>query len=269
LAELKNIERIDVDCQDADAVSAAVQATTPDVIFHLVSSRFGTTETIAQEHLAVNTMGTLNVLEAARQADVRRVVITGSAAEYGSGDHFQETQPTQPATVYGATKLCASILGETYARGLDLPVINLRLFTPFGPWEGPRRLIPSIILSALRKETVKIGSPIPERDFVFLEDVVDALMIAATHDAVGTVNIASGRGTSVGTVAKTILELMQSRMTVESSGALRPNDILKMSGDIGSAQRILGWRPRHDFRAGLEKTIAWVSSRTALAHQLD
>ena len=116
---------------------------------------------------------------------------------------------------------------------------------------------------------MKIGSPIPERDFVFLEDVVDALMIAATHDAVGTVNIASGRGTSVGTVAKTILELMQSRMTVESSGALRPNDILKMSGDIGSAQRILGWRPRHDFRAGLEKTIAWFSSRTALAHQLD
>ena len=269
LAGLEQIEKLNVDCRDPDAVSTAVEMEEPEVIFHLASSRFSATTITVQEHLATNTMGTLNVLEAARRGAVRRVVLTGSSAEYGAGDRFLESQPAQPATVYGATKLCGSILGETFTRGFGLSVINLRLFTPFGPWEGARRLIPSVILSALNEQTVKIGNKTPERDFVFLEDVADALLIAATHDAVGTVNIASGSGRSVGSVAKTILELMHSQVTIESNGVVRPNEILKMSGDIRSAQHVLGWRPRHNFRAGLEKSIAWFSSHASLASQLD
>jgi len=269
LAGLSDVTKLDIDCRDADAVLAAVSAEQPDTIFHLVSSRFGAPTTTAQDHMAVNALGTLNVLEAARRCAVARVVLTGSAAEYGTGERFHESHTPQPANVYGATKLCGTILGETYQRGHGLSLINLRLFSPFGPWERAQRLIPSVILAALSDQPVKIGDDTPERDFVYLEDVADALVVAAASDAVGTVNIASGQGTSVRKTVETILELMQSRVPVECSGITRENEILKMSGDIETAQRQLGWRPRHDLRAGLEKTIAWFSAHTALAPQLD
>jgi len=268
LSGLQSVTKLDVDCRDADAVADTVAAVHPTTIFHLVSSRFGTDSVRAQDHLAVNTLATLNVLEAARALQVERVVMTGSAAEYGSGDHLQETQMPRPGDIYGATKLCGSVLGETYARG-GLSVINLRLFTPFGPWERAGRLIPSVILSALAGRTVKIGNDAPERDFVYLEDVADALLSAATSDAVGTINVSSGYGTSVRDAVDTILELMQSRVNVESSGTTRPNEIMKMSGDTEAAQRILDWRPKHDLRAGLAKTIAWFSAHADLAPQLD
>lgn len=268
LAGLDRVTKLDVDCQNAEAVSMAVSATKPDAIFHLVSSRFGSPGTTAQDHLAINALGTLNVLEAARQHDAPRVVLTGSAAEYGSGTRFCETQSPQPANLYGATKLCGSLLGETYARS-GLSVINLRLFTPYGPWERAQRLIPSVILSALANQPVTIGDDTPERDFVFLEDVCDALIAASTHDTVGTLNVASGKGISVRSTAETILELMQSRVPIESTGTTRKDEISKMSGDAEAIRRALGWRPRHDFRAGLEKTIAWFSAHAALAPQLD
>ena len=268
LAGLDAVTKLNVDCQDAEAVAAVVSIAKPDAVFHLVSSRFGSPETTAQDHLAINTLGTLNVLEAARRHDVPRVVLSGSAAEYGSGTRFSEAQTPQPANLYGATKLCGSLLGETYARD-GLSVINLRLFTPYGPWERAQRLIPSVILSALADRPVTIGDGAPERDFVFLEDVADALIAAAAHDAVGTFNVASGEGISVRTTAETILELMQSRVPIESTGTTRKDEISKMSGDAEAIRRALGWRPRHDFRAGLEKTIAWFSTHAALAPQLD
>lgn len=268
LADLDAATKLDVDCQDAEAVAAVVSVAKPDAVFHLVSSRFGSPETTAQSHLAVNALGTLNVLESARQHDVRRVVLTGSAAEYGSGARFSEIQTPQPANLYGATKLCGSLLGETYARD-GLSVINLRLFTPYGPWERAQRLIPSVILSALADRPVTIGDGAPERDFVFLEDVTDALIAAATHDAIGTFNVASGEGISVRATVEAILELMQSRVPIESTGAARQDEILRMSGDTQAIRCVLGWRPQHDFRAGLEKTIAWFSAHTALAPQLD
>jgi nucleoside-diphosphate-sugar epimerase len=102
-----------------------------------------------------------------------------------------------------------------------------------------------------------------------LEDVCDALIAASTHDTVGTFNVASGKGISVRTTAETILELMQSRVPIESTGTTRKDEISKMSGDAEAIRRALGWRPRHDFRAGLEKTIAWFSAHAALAPQLD
>lgn len=270
LAGLDGLRTLDADCRDADAMISAVAAAAPDIIFHLASSSFNPPTTSAQDHLAVNAMGAINVLEAALTQRVHRVVMTGSAAEYGSGGGLSESAATRPGNVYGATKLCASVLGETYARSFGLPVVNLRLFTPFGPWERPGRLIPSAILSALAGKPVPIGSGAPERDFLFVEDAVDALVAAAVRplEPGTTFNICSGRGTTVRQAVESVLELMQSRVPIESSGAQRPDEILKMSGDRSAAARQLDWRPRHDLRTGLEKTIAWFSAHADLAPAL-
>lgn len=262
LAGLADLQCFDADCRDAEAMAEVVRSAAPVVVFHLASSSFNPPTTPAHEHLAVNAMGTLNVLEAARAEDVKRVVLTGSAAEYTSGNDLDEFAPTTPGSVYGATKLCGSVLGETYARSYGLPVVNLRFFTPFGPWEQPRRLIPSTILAALAGEPVRIGSGTPQRDFLYVEDAVDALIAAATKPVApgATFNICSGTGTSVRDAVETILELMQSRVPIEASESQRPDEITKMSGDWRAAARDLDWRPKHDFHAGLEKTIAWVSA---------
>lgn len=267
LAELAHLRTVEIDCRDGVAIDAVVKDTQPDVLFHLVSSSFNPPTTTAQDHLTINALGTLNVLEAARHHAVGRVILTGSAAEYGSGDDIGERHDTRPATIYGATKLCGSVLGQAYARTYGLPVVNLRLFTPFGPWERPSRLIPSTILSALAGEPVKIGSGKPERDFLFVADVVDALMAASTAplEPCTIFNIASGRGTTVMEAVQTILELMQVRVPIECAEPQRSDEILRMSGNADAARNALGWQPRHDFRSGLEKTIEWFSANTGLA----
>ena len=270
LAGLAGVQALDVDCRGYAAIDAVVQDFQPDVLFHLVSSSFNPPTTTAQDHLTINALGTLNVLEAARVHAVGRVILTGSAAEYGSGADIGEGHQTRPANVYGATKLCGSVLGQTYARTYGLPVVNLRLFTPFGPWERPTRLIPSTILSALARRPVKIGGGKPERDFLFVEDVVDALMAAATAsiEPGAIFNIASGRGTTVMDAVQAVLELMQVRVPIEQTETQRADEILHMSGNADAAHSALGWRPRHDFRTGLEKTIDWFSTNAALAPTL-
>ncbi len=267
---LNGVNRADIDCTNADDVNDVMKTAAPDVVFHVASSSFNPPTTCAQAHLAVNAMGAINVLEAALTRSVARVVMTGSAAEYGNGAGLAEDAPTRPGNVYGATKLCASILGETYARSFGLPVVNLRLFTPFGAWERPARLIPSTILAALAGHPVRIGSGAPQRDFLHVDDAIDALVAAATQPVTPgtTYNICSGEGTTVRAAVDTVLELMQSRVPVESSGAQRADEIVEMSGDWSAASRDLDWRPATSFRAGLEKTIAWFSAHTDIAHAL-
>ena len=255
-------------CTDADSVRDIFARCEPDTVFHLASSSFNPPTISPREHVDSNVIGALSVLDAARQHPVGRVVLTGSAAEYGGGNALSELAPRRPATIYGASKYCASVLAETFARVHGVPTVNLCLFTPYGPWERPTRLIPYTILAALDNAAIHITSGQQQRDFVYIDDVVDALLLAATAPiAVGeTVNIASGRGTPVLETVKTILELMQSTAKIEAGAAeVRADEIQLMSGDNAKAQALLGWSPKFDLRSGLERTIAWFTHNTALA----
>lgn len=260
-----------VDYADTTSVAAAVQLSAPDVVFHLTSSPFNPPTTPAAVHLAGNALATLNLLEAVNNRPATRFIATASAAEYGAGAGLTEDARRAPATVYGATKLCGSILVDAYARSAGVKATNVLLFTPFGPWERPGRLIPHAILSALRGETIRIGHGGQKRDYLFIDDTTDALVRAAETDlAPGTpINISSGVSRTIRDVVQRLIDLMGIPVALETNpAATRPDEIWDLSGSPARAESLLGWRPTTSFDDGLLRTIDWYRRNQNLAHTL-
>ena len=255
------------DMKDGDSVRAVVEETQPQVVFHLASTRFNPPSITAEEHLSVNVLGTMRLLEALSKFPAVKVIFTGSTAAYGAGSQLREDGPMLPGTMLGASKACASILLETYSRLHEMNTIELRLFTPFGPWEDPARLIPHTILSALSGKDVAMSQGDQERDFVYVGDVIEALMLCAGRSLPsGSVfNIGSGVGTPVKRVAERVLELMGNPVELRL-GALetRPDEIMEMSADISAARERLDWQPTTSLDEGLRESIAWFSENREL-----
>jgi nucleoside-diphosphate-sugar epimerase len=248
------------DVEDEAATRRAIHESAPEVIFHLASTSFNPPTADGSKHLRVIAVGTRNVLAAVPSGANVRIVATGSGAEYGSGSDLTEASPIRPATELGVAKAVATLLMQTFARMHHHQTVTLRLFTPYGPWEAPGRLIPHTVLSALRHEDVQMSSGRQQRDFVFVDDVVDALLLAASEPvAPGSVyNISSGQGTSILEVVRTILSLMGNPVqAVLDALPTRADEIWACSGNNTAARHGLGWAPSVALRDGLERSIAW------------
>ena len=259
------------DVTDKEAVQQAVERAMPRFVFHLASTSFNPPNTPSEAHLRVNSLGTLYLLEALLKVPDSKMIFTGSAAAYGSGSLLKEDQVLNPGTMLGASKACASILIQTFARLHQLNTVELRLTTPFGPWESPRRLIPHTILSALAGEDVSLSSGMQQRDFVYVDDVVDAVIRAATRSVPnGSIfNIGSGVGTTVKDVAGLALQLMGNPVQLRL-GELptRDDEIMEMSADITKARDYLGWKPQISLKDGLGKSIDWFTQNREMALSL-
>lgn len=261
LQELEaRVRIVEGDVREAASVEAAVRHADPQVVFHLASTAFNRPSS-AQEHLDTIVLGTLHVLEALNDRPGVRIVATGSAAEYGSGSRLHESQPLRPGTMLGAAKASAAMMAAAYARMHGTRAIWLRLFTPYGPGEHPGRLVPHVVLHALAGQDVPLTAGEQERDFVYLDDVVEALVRAAAADvAPGSVfNVGSGAGVRVRDLVTQLLKLMDNPVRpIFGKRPTRPDEIMQMSADISAAARELGWQPRVPLDAGLRRSIAWV-----------
>lgn len=265
------VQFMDGDVRNAAAVRSAIEQADPDVVYHLASTPFNPPTTNAQLHVATITVGTLNVLEAMKDRPEARVIATGSAAEYGRGSQLREDHLLNPGTVFGAAKAAAGLLVQTYGRVYGMRTVWVRLFTPYGPWERPDRLVPHTILSALKGEDVTLTSGNQQRDFIYLEDVVDALMLAAERPLPpgSVLNIGSGVGTPVRGLVELILRLMASpARPLLGAVATRPDEIMESSAEISAAREQLGWQPRTSLVEGLSKSIAWWTEHRDLAGRL-
>jgi UDP-glucose 4-epimerase len=253
------------DIAEASNVRAAIDAASPDIVFHLASTAFNTAHT-AEEHFQVIVLGTLHLLEALKASSVRRLVVTGSIAEYGSGSMLREDHPLLPATLLGAAKANATLLVQTFARLHSLPAVILRLCTPYGPWENPKRLIPHAILSALGGRDIVMTEGHQQRDFVYVSDVVSALLLATRQElqAGSVFNIGSGEGIPVRDVVIRILEIM-GRPVKALMGSLptRPDEIMKMSADNSCAGAHLDWKPAVSLDEGLRLSVSWFAKAYA------
>ena len=223
-----------------------------------------------REFVTANVIGTLNVLEACREAEVSRLVHTSTSEVYGTAVHvpIDEEHRLQTQSPYAATKLGADKLALSYQQSFDTPVVVARPFNTFGPRQTARAIIPTIITQALTQQKIRLGSTTPTRDFLFVEDTVDGMMRCAEQSGIeGEVfNLGTGREISIGETADRIQALLGIALTIEQSDDRRrpPNsEVERLVADCSRAAARLDWRPRIEFDEGLRQTVEWI--RVSLA----
>jgi dTDP-glucose 4,6-dehydratase len=217
------------------------------------------------EVVETNVIGTLNVLESARRVRVKRLICISSSEVYGTAQTVPMTEGHRlhAQSPYAASKIGADQLALSYHRCFDLPVAVVRPFNVYGPRQSARAVIPTIIAQALTQDRIHLGSLHPRRDFTFVRDTVNGLLLAAsTEQAVGCeINLGSDDEISIGELAKKIMELVGRPVPIEhDDDRCRPaaSEVDRLHADNTVARTVLGWRPTIDLEDGLRDTIAWI-----------
>jgi NAD dependent epimerase/dehydratase len=220
-------------------------------------------------YIETNVNGTLNVLQAARDSEVARIVCTSTSEVYGTAQYvpIDEDHPLQAQSPYAASKIGADQLALSFQRSFGTPVTVLRPFNTFGPRQSARAVIPTIVAQiANGAKEIELGSLHPTRDFSYIADTVRGFLHAATAgDAIGkTINTGSGFEISIADLARLIAEVMKADVKiVQSPERVRPaeSEVERLCAHIGQAESVLGWKPEYAGRAGLarglEQTIVW------------
>jgi nucleoside-diphosphate-sugar epimerase len=251
----------EVDLAVAEAVHKAVAQTNPEWVFHLAAYGAYPTQDDLGQAVQTNVMGTLNLVRACCERGVSAIVSAGSSSEYGLKDHAPlESELLEPNSDYAATKASATIISSHLARSRGVPLTTLRLYSVYGPFEEPSRLIPALVLCGLRSTLPPLVSPDVARDFVYVDDVIDAFVLAAKqpHGGDGRVyNIATGMQTTVRQAVDAIRHLLPIEADARwGSMPDRKWDTNVWVGDSGLIRGELGWQPR-SFDEGLRLTVEW------------
>jgi nucleoside-diphosphate-sugar epimerase len=258
-----HFEFVQGDLRDSNAVRAAVEGV--EVVFHqgaLASVPRSIAEPVIS--LETNIIGTQNVLLAARDAGVRRVVYASSSSVYGDTPVLpkHEEMPTAPMSPYAVQKLTGELLCGVFTRIYGLETVALRYFNVFGPRQDPTSeyaaVIPRFLTALLEKRhPIVFGDGEQTRDFTYIENVVQANLLAATSSAAvgAAMNIGCGERISLNAVLQTAGELLGIHVHAEYRDP-RPGDVRDSLADISRARRLLDYRPKVTFREGLAGTLS-------------
>lgn len=265
----ENRDRLNVftgDIRDPNGMLTAMEGC--DVVFHL-AALIGIPYSYHSPDVYVDTnvRGTLNILQAARQLGVKRVVHTSTSEVYGTAQFvpITELHPVNPQSPYAATKAGADFLALTFYRSFETPVVVVRPFNTYGPRQSARAIIPTIITQLLAgKETLTLGSLTPTRDLNFVKDTARGFIKAAESErALGeVVNLGSDYEISVGDLARKIALQLGKTVDIRSAEErVRPgmSEVERLWADNKKAKELLDWAPRYTLDEGLKETIAWFS----------
>jgi nucleoside-diphosphate-sugar epimerase len=250
------------DLLDGGAVRAAVETVRPDVVFHLAAVvNLDRTLAVADACMRTNVLGTTTLLRALEATTSSAVFVLASTTEvYGHGGvPFLEGQTEQPPSPYAVSKVAAERILLLLHRAAGLRAVVVRIATTYGPGQGHDRLIPMVIDAYARGQAPRLHDPWQSRDFVFVDDVVDGLIAAATSsDASGEIiNLGDETTYLISHVADTIRDIMGAQVPPRDSGrAGRANEARTWATSREKAGRLLGWTPRTGLVAGLERTVA-------------
>jgi NAD dependent epimerase/dehydratase len=262
------------DVRDVASVRDLVEGA--DVVYHLAALiAIPYSYRSPRSYVETNVLGTLNVLEAARQLATPRVVHTSTSEVYGTARSvpISEDHPLQGQSPYSASKIGADKMAESYHLSFGIPVATLRPFNTYGPRQSSRAVIPTILsqLAAGQRE-IRLGDLRPTRDFTFVEDTARAFMAVADAPAeavVGrTLNAGTGVEISIGDLVKTIAAAAGYEVTVaEEAERLRPagSEVMRLVCDSSRLTAATGWKPTVSLAEGLAKTAAWFSQPENLA----
>ncbi len=258
------------DLRDPEAVRKAVKG--QDVVFHLgalIAIPYSYIN--PREYVDTNVVGTANVLNAALEYKIGRVVHTSTSEVYGTAQYvpIDESHPLVGQSPYAASKIGADQLALSYYRSFELPVTVLRPFNTFGPRQSVRAIIPTIITQALAGKKLTLGSLYPTRDLSYVENTVEGFVrIAEAKGILGKViNVGAGTEISIGELAEEIGTLLKKKLNVQKEKVrIRPpaSEVERLLADTRLAQEALDWKPKVDFVAGLKRTIDWYKRNLSL-----
>ncbi|MFN7973399.1 MAG: NAD-dependent epimerase/dehydratase family protein [Acidobacteriota bacterium] len=254
----------DVDLRDARRVSEACRDAAPEVVFHLAAYGVQSREGDLGQAIAVNVQGTHHLLDAIGSTACRRVVQTGTWAEYAASERpLREEDPLAPVGPYATTKAMATLLACEMASRARWDLVVLRPFSVYGPREDDGKFVPTVIDACLRGDAPRLTSCRQVRDYVYVADVVDAYVAAsdAMIENPCVVNVASGQGIALRDLALAIARHVGG--STISFGAIpdRPREIPHVRADIGRARGLLSWTPRHGLDEGIRLTSEWYATR--------
>jgi UDP-glucose 4-epimerase len=262
LNEIANqIQRHPVDLENRDAVRRCVREVRPERVFHLAAYGAYASQTGMEQMIATNVLGTVALLDACAEVGVEAFVQTGSSSEYGYKDHAaSEDEVIHPNSHYAITKAAATYYCQLAAQQQGVNAVTVRLYSIYGPYEEPTRLIPTLVIYGLRGALPPLVSPHVARDYVYIDDAVEAMLLAAAVNRGGAIyNVCTGVQSSLETVVDTAQLLMN--IPVEPSWASMPErswDTNVWRGSPELTAREVGWRAQTDFSRGLQATIAWM-----------
>lgn len=265
-----SIEVIRGDLRDYNAVVQATRGVSE--VFHL-GALIGIPYSYVhpRETIDTNVMGTLNVLTAAREAGVQRIIHTSTSEVYGTAHYvpIDEAHPLQAQSPYSASKIGADKIAESFFNSYGLPVVILRPFNTYGPRQSARAVIPAIITQALIGEEIWLGNLTPQRDFTFIADTVEGFVKAAEcEEAIGrTINLGTSTEISIGDLVEEIgtivgkkLKIRQDAIRQRSAGS----EVERLISDNRLAKELLGWQPTVPLDDGLACTVEWISKNIHL-----
>ena len=253
----------DADLTDGPSLERAVAAARPDWIFHLAAFGAYSWQKDPMKILDVNFFGTVRLMEACLKSGFAAFINTGSSSEYGLKDHAPaEDEAVAPNSNYAVAKVAATHYCQLTAREQKVRVATLRLYSAYGPWEEPNRLIPTLLCRGLAGGYPPLVDPTVARDFVHVDDVCEAYLRAATTpvpEPGAVYNVATGVMTTLKDAVETTRDLL--KIPSEPVWGTMPNRSWDTTVWVGQPKKImaaLGWTPRMTFRDGMQATASWL-----------
>ena len=262
---MKHIEIFSGDIRDPNGVRTAVKGV--DEVFHLAALiAIPFSYHSPDSYVDTNIKGTLNVLQAVRDLDVARVLITSTSEVYGTAQYvpIDEKHPYQGQSPYSATKIGADRLAESFYRSFDTPVSIVRPFNTYGPRQSARAVIPTIISQLLTGQTeIRLGSLTPTRDFNYVKDTVAGFIaIAESEKTIGQeINIATQKEISIGELASEItVQINPNAKIICEEERLRPekSEVNRLLGINQKIRELTDWAPQYTLQQGIRETIEWI-----------
>ena len=261
------------DIRDPNGVREAMRGV--DIVFHLAALiAIPFSYHSPDSYIDTNVKGTLNIIQAARDNQVSRVLVTSTSEVYGTAKFvpITELHPKQPQSPYSASKIGADAIADSFYRSFDLPLTIVRPFNTFGPRQSARAVIPTIISQLLNgAEEIKLGDITPTRDLLFVKDTVNGfLKITECNKLIGhEVNIATQSETSVGDLASELIRQINPNAKIITDGQrLRPqnSEVFRLYGSNEKIMQHTNWKPEFTLAEGLANTIDWFRIPENLKH---
>ena len=272
--EIKNkVEFFSGDIRDPNGVREAMKGI--DIVLHLAALiAIPFSYHSPDSYIDTNIKGTLNIIQAARDNKVKRVLVTSTSEVYGTAQFvpITELHPKQPQSPYSASKIGADAIADSFYRSFDLPITIVRPFNTFGPRQSARAVIPTIIAQLLNgAEEIKLGDITPTRDLLFVKDTVNGFLKIAQCDVLigHEVNIATQSEISVGDLAQELINYINPNAKIITDAVrLRPekSEVFRLFGSNEKLKSFTDWKQKYTLQEGLKETIDWFSQKENLKH---